>query len=133
MRTLTDREIAGRCFLLLQLEYDAAKRLGLALQHAIKFWEAPTWVDAQFAKSLEQLIDAEEKNPEGFWNKQVLLLKRATMRRTHRLFAPAEEKQIKQLLSDFKKKTDKIVREYARIERPANLHKEQLAWRMFLT
>ena len=118
-----------------QAEFDALNAMGLALQPAIKFWEAPTWVDAQFAKSIEQLIDQEIKNPEGFWNKKALA--EAELNDDEE-FIPvarpaAEEKQIKQLMSEFKKKTDKIVREYARIERPANLQKEQLAWRMYLT
>ena len=134
MRTLSDERLQ-EMLSVAQAEYDALTGLGLALQHAIKLWEAPTWVDAQFAKSLEQLIDQEEKNPEGFWNKKALAeAEEANDEEISPVVRPAaEEKQIKQLISEFKKKTDKIVREFARIERPANLQKEQLAWRMYLT
>jgi DNA-directed RNA polymerase subunit beta' len=118
-----------------QSEYDQLTGLGLALEPAIKLWEAPIWVDAQFAKSIEQLILAEEKNPEGFWGKKATAAaeEAADEETSPVVRTPAEEKQIKALLSEFKKKTDKIVKEYARIERPANLQKEQLAWRLFLT
>jgi DNA-directed RNA polymerase subunit beta' len=118
-----------------QGEYDQLTALGLALEPAIKLWEAPIWVDAQFAKSIEQLILAEEKNPEGFWGKKATAAaeEAADEENSPVVRTPAEEKQIKALLSEFKKKTDKIVKEYARIERPANLQKEQLAWRLFLT
>ena len=127
-----------------QTEFDALGEKGLTLEPSIKFWEAPLWVDAAFAKNVEQLIDAEEKNPDGFWGKKALANnananeKASTTTEEEGEDAPvvrtaAEEKQIKQLISEFKKKTDKIVREYARIERPTNLQKEQLAWRLFLT
>jgi DNA-directed RNA polymerase subunit beta' len=71
MRTISEERLQ-EMLSVAQAEYDALTGLGLSLQHAIKLWEAPTWVDAQFAKSLEQLIDQEEKNPEGFWNKKAL-------------------------------------------------------------
>ncbi|WP_246777939.1 MULTISPECIES: DNA-directed RNA polymerase subunit beta' [Rhodoluna] len=118
-----------------QAEYDALNALGLALEPSIKVWEAPVWVDAQFAKTIEQLVEAEEKNPEGFWGKKAVAAaeEAADNEQLPVVRTPAEEKQIKQLLSEFKKKTDKIVKEYARVERPANLQKEQLAWRLFLT
>jgi DNA-directed RNA polymerase subunit beta' len=116
-------------------EVEALQGLGLALEPSIKLWEAPIWVDAQFAKTVEQLIDAEEKNPEGFWGKKAVAAaeEAADEEQSPVVRSAAEEKQIKQLLSEFKKKTDKIIKEYARIERPANLQKEQLAWRLFLT
>ncbi|MEI6590444.1 MAG: DNA-directed RNA polymerase subunit beta' [Actinomycetes bacterium] len=128
MRSLVDgrneefRAVAGA-------ELDEMEALGLVPQLSNKFWEAPIWVDKAVAKSLEQLITAEEKNPDGFWGKKGSDDVDATGS------APdaATAKRIKQLQSEFKKKTDKIVREYARIERPANLQKEQLAWRLFLT
>ena len=112
-------------------EFDALTEAGLALEPSIKLWEAPTWVDAQFVKSVEQHIAAEIKNPEGFWNKKAVINDDADDAPVVR--TPAEEKALKSLISEFKKKTDKIVREYARVERPSNLQKEQLAWRLFLT
>jgi DNA-directed RNA polymerase subunit beta' len=118
-----------------QGEYDELNGFGLALEPSIRLWEAPVWVDAQFVKSAEQLIDAEEKNPEGFWGKKATAAAEEAADENEIAISrtPAEEKRIKQLISEFKKKTDKIVKEYARIERPANLQKEQLAWRLFLT
>ena len=117
-----------------QTEFDTLGSFGITLEPAIKLWEAPVWVDSQFAKSVEQLIDAEEKNPEGFWGKKaVAAAEEAENEESPVVRTAAEEKQIKQLMSEFKKKTDKIVREYARVERPTNLQKEQLAWRLFLT
>ena len=118
-----------------QSEYDQLTALGLALEPAIKLWEAPVWVDAQFAKSIEQMINAEEKNPDTFWGKKATAAAEEAAGEDHTpvVRPAAEEKQIKQLMSEFKKKTDKIVKEYARIERPANFQKEQLAWRLFLS
>ena len=118
-----------------QAEFDELNAFGLALEPAIKLWETPVWVDAQFVKTAEQLIDAEEKNPEGFWGKKATAAaeEAADDNELAIVRTPAEEKKIKQLIAEFKKKTDKIVKEYARIERPANLQKEQLAWRLFLT
>jgi len=109
------------------------RELGLELQDSNKFWELPRWVEKQFAKSVEQLIDAEEKDPEGFWSAKSLAIETDEEQEDAVVRTSDETKKIKKLTMDFKKKTDKIVREYARLERPANLHKEQIAWRMFLT
>ncbi len=118
-----------------QAEYDELATFGLTLEPSIKLWEAPLWVDAQFVKSIEQLVDAEEKNPDTFWGKKATAAaeEAADENEIAVVRTPAEEKRIKQLISEFKKKTDKIVKEYARVERPANLQKEQLAWRQFLS
>jgi DNA-directed RNA polymerase subunit beta' len=112
-------------------EYEALKGYGFDLQVASKFWEVPLWVDAQFVKSVDQLIDNEEKSPEGFWGKAAAAAEETAESAIE--ITAADAKVIKSLKSEFKKKTDKIIREYARIERPANLQKEQLAWRLFLT
>jgi DNA-directed RNA polymerase subunit beta' len=116
-------------------EYELLSSHGLKLQLSNRFWEAPVWVDAQAHKALEQLLKAEEKNPDGFWGKKG----------ADAADEPAEaaasitpelaltDKSVKQAIAEFKKKGDKIVREYARIERPANLQKEQLAWHLYLT
>jgi DNA-directed RNA polymerase subunit beta' len=118
-----------------QSEYDELATFGLTLEPSIKLWEAPLWVDAQFVKSIEQLVDAEEKNPDTFWGKKATAAaeEAADENEIAVVRTPAEEKRIKQLIAEFKKKTDKIVKEYARVERPANLQKEQLAWRQFLS
>ena len=107
--------------------------LGLEMQVSNKFWEAPRWVEKQFVKSVEQLITTEEKDADAFWSARALAAETDEEQEDVVVRTSDETKKIKKLLSDFKKKTDKIVREYARLERPANLHKEQLAWRMFLT
>ena len=109
------------------------RELGLELQVSNKFWEAPRWVEKQFVKSVEQLIIAEEKDADAFWSARALAAETDEEQDDVVVRTADETKKIKKLLSDFKKKTDKIVREYARLERPSNLHKEQLAWRMFLT
>jgi DNA-directed RNA polymerase subunit beta' len=117
-------------------EVEALNGHGLTLAPAANIWEAPQWVDYQFAKSIEQIVAAELKNPARAESKAA----KASAEEENNdadSAAPvqrdaATEKQIKSLLSEFKKKTDKIVREYARVERPANLQKEQLAWRLFL-
>ncbi len=134
IRTLIDNRQA-EMLAVAQSEYDELNAFGLALEPAIKLWETPVWVDGQFVKTAEQLIDAEEKNPEGFWGKKATAAaeEAADDNELAIVRTPAEEKKIKQLIAEFKKKTDKIVKEYARIERPANLQKEQLAWRLFLT
>ena len=106
---------------------------GLVLQPADKLWEVPVWVDAAFAKDVEQLIAAEEKNPEGYFNGKGKTASEATETDAPVVRDAAAEKEIKRLLSEFKKKTDKIVREYSRRERRDSLQREQLAWRMFLT
>jgi DNA-directed RNA polymerase subunit beta' len=117
-----------------QAEYDELATFGLTLQPAIKLWEAPLWVDAQFVKGIEQLVDAEEKNPDTFWGKKAVAAEESPEETELEIArSAADEKRIKQLMSEFKKKTDKIVKEYARVERPANLQKEQLAWRQFLS
>jgi DNA-directed RNA polymerase subunit beta' len=109
------------------------RELGLELQVSNKFWETPRWIEKQFAKSVEQLIASEEKDPEGFWSAKSLAIETDEEQEDAVVRTSDETKKIKKLMADFKKKTDKIVREYARLERPANLHKEQIAWRMFLT
>ena len=109
------------------------RELGLELQISNKFWETPRWIEKQFAKSVEQLIDSEEKDPDGFWSAKSLAVETDEEQEDAVVRTSDETKKIKKLMADFKKKTDKIVREYARLERPANLHKEQIAWRMFLT
>jgi DNA-directed RNA polymerase, beta'' subunit/160 kD subunit len=114
-------------------EYDALVGHGLALQISNKVWEQPRWVEKQWVKSLEQLIAAEEKDVEGFFSGKELNESEDGEDESPVVRTPQEEKEIKKLMSEFKKKTDKVVREYARIERPANLQKEQLAWRLYLT
>jgi DNA-directed RNA polymerase subunit beta' len=109
------------------------RELGLELQISNKFWEAPRWIEKQFLKSVEQLIMAEEKDVDGFWSARTLALETDEEQDDAVVRTSDETKKIKKLMADFKKKTDKIVREYARLERPANLHKEQLSWRMFLS
>ncbi len=109
------------------------RELGMELQLSNKLWETPRWIEKQFAKSLDQLITAEEKDPDAFWSPRALAVETDDDEADAVVRTPEETKRIKKLLADFKKKTDKIIREYARLERPANLHKEQLAWRMFLS
>ncbi|QKJ24764.1 DNA-directed RNA polymerase subunit beta' [Aquiluna borgnonia] len=108
------------------------RELGLELQVSNKFWETPRWVEKQFAKTVEQLIMAEEKDADAFWSARALAQETDEEQDDAVVRTADETKKIKKLMADFKKKTDKIVREYARLERPSNLHKEQLAWRMFL-
>jgi DNA-directed RNA polymerase subunit beta' len=95
-----------------QAEYDELATFGLTLEPSIKLWEAPLWVDAQFVKSIEQLVDAEEKNPDTFWGKKATAAaeEAADENEIAVVRTPAEEKRIKQLISEFKKKTDKIVK-----------------------
>ena len=100
-------------------EIAALEAEGYRMQTAAKFWEAPEWVPADLYKSVDQLVTAEAKDPEGFFNQKPLE-------------APSV-KAIRDLQSAFKKKTDKIVREYGRRERRESLQREQLAWRMHLT
>ena len=132
VRTLLEQREA-EMLALAQGEYDALVGHGLALQIANKHWEQPRWVEKQWVKSLEQLIAAEEKDVEGFFSGKELNETEDGEEESPVVRTPQEEKEIKKLMSEFKKKTDKIVREYARIERPANLQKEQLAWRLYLT
>ena len=117
-------------------EVEALEAHGLTLAPAANIWEAPQWIDSQFAKTIEQLVAAEIKNPARAESKAAKAAA-AAEEEVEETAAPvqrdaATEKQIKSLMSEFKKKTDKIIREYARIERPTNLQKEQLAWRLFL-
>jgi DNA-directed RNA polymerase subunit beta' len=100
-------------------EIAALEAEGYKMQTAAHFWEAPEWVPADLYKSVDQLISAEAKDPEGFFNQKPLE-------------APSV-KAIRDLQAAFKKKTDKIVREYGRRERRESLQREQLAWRMHLT
>jgi DNA-directed RNA polymerase subunit beta' len=99
-------------------EIAALEAEGLKMQAAPKFWELPEWVPQDIAKSVDQLVAAEMRDPEGFWNQKPL--------------EPAS-KVVKDLLAAFKKKTDKIVREYGRRERRESLQREQFAWRLYLT
>ena len=99
-------------------EIAALEAEGLKMQAAPKFWELPEWVPQDVAKSVDQLVAAEMRDPEGFWNQKPL--------------EPAS-KVVKDLLASFKKKTDKIVREYGRRERRESLQREQFAWRLYLT
>ena len=99
-------------------EIRALEAEGLKMQAAPRFWELPEWVPADVAKSVDQLVAAEMRDPEGFWNQKPL--------------EPAS-KVVKDLLASFKKKTDKIVREYGRRERRESLQREQFAWRLYLT
>jgi DNA-directed RNA polymerase subunit beta' len=115
------------------VEMAELRELGLEMQISNKFWEAPRWIEKQFSKAVEQLIIAEEKDVDAFWSPKALAIEVDTDGDDAVVRTTDEAKKIKKLLADYKKKTDKIVREYARLERPANLHKEQLAWRMFLS
>ncbi|MFN4846687.1 MAG: DNA-directed RNA polymerase subunit beta' [Rhodoluna sp.] len=114
-----------------QEEYDFLIEQGLDLQIAVKIWEAPTWVDHQFVKTIEQMIKMEVDDPKNFFDKPFTAAiaegKEAISREA------AAQKVINQKINEFRKKTEKIVREYARLERPDSLQKEQLSWRQFLT
>jgi DNA-directed RNA polymerase subunit beta' len=116
-------------------EIAALNAHGLVLQNSDKFWEAPIWVDAQFTKSLEQLVAAHEKNPESYWSGKRAAAAAAEAADTDAPVArdAATGKEIERLIKEFKKKTEKIVREYGRRERRESLFREQHAWHMFLT
>jgi len=116
-------------------EIAALNAHGLVLQHADKLWEAPIWVDAQFTKSLEQLVAAHEKAPESYWSGKRAAAAAAEAADADAPVArdAATGKEIERLLKDFKKKTEKVVREYGRRERRESLFREQHAWHMFLT
>ena len=115
-------------------EIDALTAAGLALEPSVKLWEAPQWVDATRVRDIDSIVRAEIENPEGVWKKGNAVADAADENAGEVLArSAAEEKELKKLKDEFRKKTDKIVKEYARIERPANLQKEQLAWRLFLT
>ena len=117
-----------------QEEHDALEAFGLKLYPATNLWETPTWLDPQFSRTFEKILawevsEAKKKeNPFGKKGSDEINSEDAPVVRD-----VADEKKIKQLISEFKKKTDKIVREYARIERSSNLQKEQLAWRLYIT
>jgi DNA-directed RNA polymerase subunit beta' len=117
-----------------QEEHDALEAFGLKLYPATNLWETPTWLDPQFSRTFEKILaweisEAKKKeNPFGKKGSEEINSDEAPVVRD-----AADEKKIKQLISEFKKKTDKIVREYARIERSSNLQKEQLAWRLYIT
>ena len=112
-------------------EYEELKAAGWDLQTSVRFWEAPVWVPAP-AKSVEQLVVAEERNPEGFWKKGSAEVDDAEGE-SDDIVAATNNKAIEKLKNDFKKKTDKIVREYGRRERRESLFREQHAWRLYLT
>ena len=115
---------------LAQDEYDFLTSEGLALQTAVKLWEAPVWVDAQFHKSIDQMIKMEIDDPKNYLDKPFTAViaegKEGVVREA------AAQKIVNTRINDFRKKTEKIVREYARLERPNSLQKEHLAWRQFL-
>ena len=115
---------------LAQEEYDFLTGEGLALQTAVKLWEAPVWVDAQFHKSIDQMIKMEIDDPKNYLDKPFTAViaegKDGVVREA------AAQKIVNTRINDFRKKTEKIVREYARLERPNSLQKEHLAWRQFL-
>lgn len=115
---------------LAQDEYDFLTSEGLALQTSVKLWEAPVWVDAQFHKSIDQMIKMEIDDPKNYLDKPFTAViaegKDGVVREA------ASQKVINARINDFRKKTEKIVREYARLERPNSLQKEHLAWRQFL-
>ncbi|NDE88920.1 MAG: DNA-directed RNA polymerase subunit beta', partial [Micrococcales bacterium] len=113
-----------------QEEYDFLSEQGLDLQIAVKIWEAPTWVDRQFVKSIEQMVKMEVDDPKNYLDKPFT----ATIAEGKEAIAreAAAQKVINTRINDFRKKTEKIVREYARLERPNSLQKEHLAWRQFL-
>ncbi|MEY3317560.1 MAG: hypothetical protein RLZZ503_762, partial [Actinomycetota bacterium] len=116
---------------LAQDEYDFLTSEGLALQTAVKLWEAPVWVDAQFHKSIDQMIKMEIDDPKNYLDKPFTAViaegKEGVVREA------AAQKIVNSRINDFRKKTEKIVREYARLERPNSLQKEHLAWRQFLS
>ena len=115
-------------------EIAALNAHGLVLQNSDKFWEAPIWVDAQFSKSLEQLVAAHEKNPESYWSgKRATAASEAADTDAPVARDAATGKEIDRLIKDFKKKTEKVVREFGRRERRDSLFREQHAWHMFLT
>jgi DNA-directed RNA polymerase subunit beta' len=116
-------------------EIAALNAHGLVLQNSDKFWEAPIWVDAQFTKSLEQLVAAHEKSPESYWSGKRAAAAAAEAADTDAPVArdAATGKEIDRLIKEFKKKTEKVVREYGRRERRESLFREQHAWHMFLT
>ena len=122
-----------------QDEIDALRVHGLEMQPADKLWEAPVWVNLP-AADIEQIVKLEEKNPDAFFSGKARAAADAAAADAAEANGDepinrsvADEKEVKRLLSEFKKKTDKIVREYGRRERRDSLQREQLAWRLFLT
>jgi DNA-directed RNA polymerase subunit beta' len=117
-------------------ELSALEEFGYTLEPAANIWESPVWVDKAFVKSIEQLVAAEIKNPS---RAEVKAAKAAEAAEAEEALAAsvqvdaATQKQIDKLKSEFKKKTEKVVREYGKYERSASLQKEQQAWRLFLS
>ena len=120
---------------LAQEEFDALTGHGLALEPAANIWEAPVWVDAQFAKSIEQLVAAEVKNPSRAEAKATKAAEDADKEEAlaQVQLDAATMKAVEKLKSEFKKKTEKVVREYGKFERTSSLQKEQQAWRLYLS
>jgi len=116
-------------------EIQALGAHGLVLQNSDKLWEPPIWVDAQFTKSLEQLVAAHEKSPEGYWSGKRTAASASEAADGDAPVArdAATGKEIDRLMREFKKKTEKVVREFGRRERRESLFREQNAWHMFLT
>jgi len=116
-------------------EIAALNAHGLVLQNADKLWEAPQWVDAQFTKSIEQLVAAHEKSPESYWSgkRAAAAAAEAAEGDAPVVRDAANLKEIERLFKEFKKKTEKVIREYGRRERRESLFREQHAWHMFLT
>jgi DNA-directed RNA polymerase subunit beta' len=120
---------------LAQEEFDALTGHGLALEPAANIWEAPVWVDAQFAKSIEQLVAAEIKNPSRAEAKATKAAEEAEKDEAlaQVQLDAATMKAVEKLKTEFKKKSEKIVREYGKFERTSSLQKEQQAWRLYLS
>ena len=117
-------------------ELTALEEFGFTLEPAANIWEAPVWVDKAFAKSIEQLVAAEVKNPSRAEAKAAKAAEAAEAEESFAAAAQvdaATQKQIDKLKSEFKKKTEKVVREYGKYERSASLQKEQQAWRLYLS
>jgi DNA-directed RNA polymerase subunit beta' len=117
-------------------ELTALEEFGFTLEPAANIWESPVWVDKAFAKSIEQLVAAEVKNPSRAEAKAAKAAEAAEAEESFAAAAQvdaATQKQIDKLKSEFKKKTEKVVREYGKYERSASLQKEQQAWRLYLS
>jgi DNA-directed RNA polymerase subunit beta' len=115
-------------------EFQSLEEKGYKLQISPRIWEAPEWVPAEMFKGIDELISHEVKRAPEI--KEALV--RSSDARTLESFfdvktldAPSD-KSIRDLQSAFKKKTDKIVREYGRKEHRGALQREQLAWHMYL-
>ena len=112
-------------------EYEFLTKAGLALQIAPKIWEAPFWVEAETVMGIHQIVKLEANNPKKYADKPFSADELNAKSKVER--STAEHKEIAQKVKEFSKKTDKIVREYARLERPDSLQKEHMAWTRFLT